>query len=306
MKKHIVFYVADDWAIGSVHYELIKYLWLYDINAELLPWDRPYSREEMHELANKIDYFVSLPSGVAYLIDQFGIAPEKCMVMAHARVDLEHFNIFSAENKQRLRGFAVVSDWLAQQCADFDLGQTPMVTPVGINYQKFWTPVSDSLTTVGFAGTYHEADVMIEGYESQPGFKKRGHLAREVAERAGLNFSVAQHYHHNYVTMSGFYPTVDCVVVASTEEGAGLPALEAAAAGRLVITTAVGHWSRFGSHGAHIVPMPDREFVTAAWALLTFYKHNPEAYQDACSRAQEHARSYNWSNVIHKWIEVLK
>jgi hypothetical protein len=31
--------------------------------------------------------------------------------------------------------------------------------------------------------------------------------------------------------MAGYYPTVDALIVASTEEGAGLPALEASAAG---------------------------------------------------------------------------
>jgi glycosyltransferase involved in cell wall biosynthesis len=304
--RRIIFYVATDWAVGSVHYELTKYLQAHDIDASVLSWDNDYSLQEMHELSNQIDLFVSLPRGIAELIDRYNIPAEKCVLIAHAVLDLEHFAIFSDENKARMHGYAVVSDWLAQQSQHQNIGRTPTIVPVGINYNKFYAPVSSELRTIGFAATYHEEGFKIDGREKEPAFKKRGYLVHKLAEKSGLNFTIAQTYHHSYVTMPGYYPTTDCIVVASTEEGAGLPALEAGAAGRLVITTPVGHYSRIGSKGAHIVPVDQEEFLTAAWALLLFYKNNPDAYQKKCQEIQEHARSYDWSCVIDKWIEVLK
>lgn len=52
------------------------------------------------------------------------------------------------------------------------------------------------------------------------------------------------------------------MIIASTEEGAGLPALEAAAAGRLVISTPVGHWpERAGSEKGITVPIEESAFT---------------------------------------------
>ena len=294
--KRIVFYVATEWAVGSIHHELTKYLWAYNIDASVLPWINDYSAQEIQELSNQIDLFVSLPSGVAALIDWYGIPPEKCIAMAHATVDLDNLSIFSNENKARLHGYAVVSNWLAEQSRHWNIGYDPIVVPVGINYNKFYAPVGSQLRTIGFAGTYTD----------QLSTLKRGHLVHLLAEQTGLNFTVAQTYHHSYVTMPGYYPTVDCVIIASTQEGAGLPALEAGAAGRLVITTPVGHYSKIDGNGGHVVPIEEEEFLNATRDLLTFYKNDSEAYRAKCQAAQEHARSYDWSNVIEQWVELVK
>ena len=106
--------------------------------------------------------------------------------------------------------------------------------------------------------------------------------------------------------MSGFYPSVDAVVIASTEEGAGLPALEASAAGKLVISTSVGLWITKSGNSGHTVPMEEAEFMSETRKLLEFYKANPEAYREKCLSTQQHAKTYDWSNVIHHWIDLLK
>ena len=106
--------------------------------------------------------------------------------------------------------------------------------------------------------------------------------------------------------MQGFYPTVDAVIVASSEEGAGLPALEASAAGKLVISTPVGLWITKSGDSGHTVPIEETEFMSETLKLIEYYKANPEAYREKCLSTQEHAKKYDWSNVIHHWIELLK
>ena len=64
---------------------------------------------------------------------------------------------------------------------------------------------------------------------------KRGELAEAAAREAGLAFKVAG-WTGNQISiydMPDFYRTVDAVLATSVSEGAGLPVMEAAAAGAL-------------------------------------------------------------------------
>jgi glycosyltransferase involved in cell wall biosynthesis len=106
--------------------------------------------------------------------------------------------------------------------------------------------------------------------------------------------------------MPGYNPTVDALIVASTEEGAGLPALEASAAGRLVISTPVGLWQTRRGTSGHTVPIDEKEFLEETVKLLEFYRANPAAYQEKCSSTQQHAKNYDWSQVIGHWVGLLK
>ena len=107
--------------------------------------------------------------------------------------------------------------------------------------------------------------------------------------------------------MPGFYKDVDCIIVSSTEEGAGLPALEAGAAGKLVISTPVGHWlERCQPGGGHTVPIDEAEFKTHSIELLKDYKSDPEKYQTKCRSIQRFAQKhYDWSAVVDKWAKVI-
>jgi glycosyltransferase involved in cell wall biosynthesis len=105
--------------------------------------------------------------------------------------------------------------------------------------------------------------------------------------------------------MPGFYKQVDAVVIASTEEGAGLPALEASAAGKLVISTPVGIWLAKADTSGHTVPIDESEFVAQTVDLLNYYKDNPTAYQQKCLETQQHAQCYDWENVIQPWINLV-
>jgi glycosyltransferase involved in cell wall biosynthesis len=152
------------------------------------------------------------------------------------------------------------------------------------------------LRTVGFAGAISGVHVDI----------KRPWLVEQAVKQAGLELKLAHGYHNSYVTMPGYYPTVDALIVASTEEGAGLPALEASAAGRLVISTPVGLWQNNSGNTGHTVPIEESEFLAETVKLLEFYKNEPAAYRDKCLATQQHARSYDWSQVISDWVGLLR
>ena len=121
-----------------------------------------------------------------------------------------------------------------------------------------------------------------------------------------MPLKVAIHYHNSFNTMPGFYPTVGAVVISSTHEGAGLPALEAAAAGRLVISTPVGHWDRVGYKGAVEVPIDEVQFVDRCAGALSFYKNNPKDYEARCYGIREHAKGYDWQYHIESWINLIE
>jgi glycosyltransferase involved in cell wall biosynthesis len=107
--------------------------------------------------------------------------------------------------------------------------------------------------------------------------------------------------------MPGFYKNVDAIVAASTEEGAGLPVMEGVEAGKLFISTAVGHWAqRVGEKGGYAVPVAEDEFLEKTVEILSFYKANPNKYRARCLEIQHHAQNYDWKHVIDKWVNFLR
>ena len=99
--------------------------------------------------------------------------------------------------------------------------------------------------------------------------------------------------------MPDFYRTVDAVLISSISEGAGLPVMEAAAAGRLVIGTPVGHFPLKAYQGGGIIaPIEAEKFKEFAVATLRYYKENPAAYVEKCRSIQEAARKFDWEYSI--------
>lgn len=311
--KKVVFFFEPDWAFGSVHYELFKYLWPEGYNCHLLAWNKPYTVEELQELDRHVDFWVTTPHGYRYLEYVYCAIPaERVVVIAHAPLDLEELaHHHGLKDFDRFRGYGVVSEYLKDYSIKMGITRQPIVCPVAINYHTYYNTPSLELRRVGYAGTFHEreefSEADINSKLAQPKFKKRGYLVRDVAVKAGLEFLVAQHYHNSFVTMGGFYKNVDCVIMASTEEGAGLPVLEAGAAGKLVIGTPVGHWpQRVGDKGGIVVPIPEKEFVEQCVEILMYYKNHPAEYRNRCLQIQEHAKTYDWSHYLQPWINVLQ
>ena len=299
--KRVVFYIDHEWAFGSIHYELCKYLFGHGVDAQVLSWKTRYSTAEFVELDTTVDVYMTTPVGYGVLVRDYAVDPAKIVVVVHGIIDFHDLiNTFGRQEFARPKQFAVVSEFLKQKAEELGIERTPLVLPLGVNTGRFHALLPKKLATVGYAAAFHR----IDGHTQYD--LKRGRLVEECARYAGLEFRVAQGYHNSFVTMPGFYAGVDCVITASTEEGAGLPALEAGAAGRLVISTPVGHWpERVGSRGGHEVPIDEAAFVAETVKLLTHYKDNQAAFVKKCRAIQKHAASYDWSQVIDQWTAVL-
>jgi hypothetical protein len=309
--KNVVFYIEAEWAFGVIHYELCKYLFSKGYNCTVMHWSKRYTLKEMVELDANTDIWVTNPQGYHSLIYAYQCIPsEKLVVVCHALIDVN----FILENKMeadlyRIKSYCVVSRYLADYSVAIGIKRRPHITPVGVNYAAFHGKPSFELKTVGYAGWYQDRQIAVNSDNKEVIARKenkRAYLAKECATMAGLDFVVASDYHNSFVTMTGFYTTVDCVIIPSMHEGAGLPTLEAAAAGRLVIGTKVGHWDdKIAPDGGIEAPMDEVDFISFTLKTLNYYKSNPVAHQEKCHKIQQHAKTYDWSNCISYWIEAF-
>ena len=300
--KKVVFYFEAEWAFGSIHYELFKYLFSLGYNCHLLSWDRRCTREEILELDSHVDFWVTCTQGYRHLgYGLNAVRPERVVIIVHSIVDLNEFIQNHGYNDfDRFKNYGAVSDYLISYSEKVGVVRKPNLCPLGINYHTFYNQPSKQLSTIGYAGK------LVGKHFGLGRDIKRGYLVEQVANKTGLQLKVAETYHKSFVTMSGFYKNVDCVIMSSTEEGAGLPVLEAGAAGKLVLGTPVGHWNdRIADKGGITLPLPEEEFVNKCVEILNYYKNNPTEYVNRCLQIQEHAKSYDWSNYIDYWLKVL-
>lgn len=292
-------FTEPEWAFGSIHYELAKYLFQYGYNCHLLSWQKNYTIQEMIELDSVTDIYLTNPHGYRYLVHNFArVRPSKIVAVAHGKVDLEDLILnHGYDDFDRMRRFVGVSEWLQDVAKNLGIRRPMEVAHLGINFNTFYSPPSLGLATVGYAGAFN------------PGGHfpiKRTHLIQKAVSMAGLAFKASMPYNNSFINMPGFYRSVDAVIVASLEEGAGLPALEAAAAGKVVITTPVGHYkNRITSKGADCVSIDENKFIEETVELLIKYKENYSLYRERCLEIQEHAKTYDWKYVLDKWIALL-
>jgi glycosyltransferase involved in cell wall biosynthesis len=134
-------------------------------------------------------------------------------------------------------------------------------------------------------------------------------LAEAAATAAGLAFKVAgsTDKQTSFHDMPDFYRSVDAVVTSSISEAAQLPVMEAAAAGRLVIGTPVGHFPQKAYQGAGIMaPIEASKFVSFTAETLKYYAENPTAYVEKCHSIQEAAERSDWKYHIQDWLGVME
>ena len=297
--KKILFFTQNRWAFGSLHHALCKELYKHNIYANLLDWTQHYTLEEFNLLNNTYDIFVTNPEAVMHL-HRCGIPLKKIITIAHGQWDLllarrdsglDFFN--------EVKDFAVVSAILKTKSKEFGIRREPKITPIAIHFDAFYSKIHPELKIVGYGGlkeTKNFFDVEI----------KRGHLVEKVLTSVnGLQLTFNGNFNH--LCMPAFYKTIDCVIQSSSEESAGLPAMEGAASGKLIIGTPVGYLGENGNNGAGIiVPLEEDGFVNETKNHLTYYRDNPQAYREKCELIQQFAKeNYDWQVVIHRWVELF-
>jgi hypothetical protein len=292
-KNSVLFFTQNQWAFGQIHHALIKRFYTHGVYAHLLNFYQEYRQKEYDMLNSTFKTFVTTPEAVARLMHH-GIPPNKIVAIAHAERDVvggvknsgtEVFNL--------LKGFGVINKTLSTIWKSFGVAREPTVVRNGVDFDYYYAPASDALKIVGYAGAAMHP--MSDGSDC-----KRSYLASRVMENSGLEYRCAPNINH--LCMAAYYRTIDAVLVTSNYEACGLPILEAAAAGRLVVSPEVGYFD--GAHGA-LCRLDDEDFVADAKEALAKYQ-DPALYKEACEKAQQYARDhYDWGSVISGWLKLI-
>jgi len=295
-------YGHTSWSHGRVYYDLTKHLYRKGFIVDILEWNRGYHSSEIEELKAFYDFFITSfdLGGISNLVGTYGVPYERILALSHA--DFIRDEAF-LETYKRFANFGVVSDSLLASSMSLGIPRIPAIVPLGIDFANFYAEPSERLATVGYASSM-KLEWMNTGID-----RKRGELARQCAEEASLAFLPAGSIYAQISIhdMPGYYKAVDAVLMTSLFESAGLAVTEAAAAGRLVIGTPVGHFPlRAYAGGGIIAPLKATKFKEFTVEKLIYYKENPSEYVNICRSIQESARQFDWEYMIGDWVEFLE
>ncbi|TPJ13656.1 glycosyltransferase [Mesorhizobium sp. B2-7-3] len=299
--RKILIYGHANCSHGRIYYDICKHLHNVGYICDMLDCSINHI-EYIQSIIPYYDMVISALDGVSRLVDVYRVPYEKIIALSHHEFDIrllieqKGINIF-----EKFANYGVVSEYV--YCASVMRGvlRPPMVASLGVNYDEFYTAVSERLTTVGYASTM---SAMAYGVEW-----KRGRLAKMAALDAGLVFKVPGSTSHqiSFHDMPNFYQSVDAVVMSSINESGPLSVLEGAAAGRLVIGTPVGHFPIKAAQGGGILaPVEPQKFKEFTAATLRFYRDNPSAYVEKCRSIQLAARKFDWEYTIAEWVELIE
>ena len=298
----VLIYGYPAWSHGRVYYDLCKHLYNRGYIVDIINWQENHAHE-IDELLSYYDLFVSALDGVRALTEVYGVPCDRVIGLSHHEMDIRMLlDQMGKEVFEKFAAYGVVGYQLYDASTLLGVTREPLVVPLGVDVDVFRADPPERLAIVGYAGSYTHKT--LDGLEW-----KRGEIAEASAREAGLEFKIAG-WTGNQISfhdMPEFYKSVDAVLVSSVTEGAGLPAKEAAAAGRLVISTPVGDFPLRAAHGIGIVaPMESHKYVKFVADTLRHYKDNPAAFAEICRKTQEAARQLDWQYIIDDWVELIE
>ena len=297
--KRIAFFTYNEWAFGSIHKALIKELYKNGIDSNIIDWNISYSREEFNAFMDTYDVFVTVPGNAITALLSYGVPYSSIIAIAHGRYDIQ-FGISEGNDFNALRAYGGVSLDLSHFSQQNGINKEFYVVRNGINFDEFYRPVAEHLNVIGYSG-------VIEKDNPHSNIKdwKRGYLVQDIASKTDTKLLLPSKRSH--LAMSAYYKDIDCLMVSSTEqESCGLPLLEAAAAGRLPISTLTGINRDFDKPTGIILPMEEEGYLSGGINCINLLKENPHLFNQLCTNAQEFARMhYDWSIVLDDWITLL-
>jgi hypothetical protein len=294
----VLYFFENDWVFGKIFNELIKFLHP-DIDGDILSWSRLYSADEAAALRDKYDLYFSTPVGCFFLHDTYGWPLEKCYAHAHSEFDIiDALRRFPKHYFDKLAGYGVVSAPIWNASAAAKIKRIPTILPVGVTTANYSRPPSTKISKLGYFGRMSRAD------HNAPDLK-RGHLARIVAEAAGLELYHRENWH--FLAADRLYREVDLVIFCSTTEGNPYMALEAAAAGIPVLGTPVGVFTALARMGCGVLlPMDEQAFVREAVDAIQTMQLEPARYQNMSEMALRASQTFDWSVVKRLWLEEFR
>lgn len=298
--KKILIWTDLDWSLGAVHREIQAALLQTGWRADLKSWAAHYDVASFQNATrDTYDLMMTLPPCVFPLVHTYGVPRSHIVLVAHAESDIQKLiAVEGVDAFLQYGAYGVTSDVLA--CSSMALGVTriPLVLRCGIDTARFARPIQPELTAVGYA-------TIMERYSEHGIEQKRGWLAERCADDAGLPFVKAEGY--SVDRMPEFYEGVGALLMPSLQDGSPRPPLEAAAAGRLVIGTPVGHFMRLAYEGLGLLgPLDGQAFRQFATERLRWFRKNPHEYQVTCGLIQEAAQGRDWKHLIGDWVELFE
>jgi len=295
-------FVNVTWCMGEIYRHVAPYL-----GSEILDWNSGPDGS----VFDQFDWILTeAGEGTKALVEHYKIPRHKIYAVSHDEEDSLRFLRYEGDtNTKKYAGYAVVSDTLACSSLSMGITRVPAVLRGGVDCAFYDSPVPKELRTVGYAAVFKRNNEF--GVE-----RKRGDLVRQAVELAGLVFKPAISPEawgslHPSATptekMPDYYRSVDAVIMSSLQEGGGMPPLEAAAAGRLVIGTPVGEFPRLAYEGLGILaPLNADAFVDFVTTELIYYKENPNMFHNRCLSGKEAARLRDWSCVALDWVKFVQ
>lgn len=129
-------------------------------------------------------------------------------------------------------------------------------------------------------------------------------VLKSMADRLGLARHVCFHGRVSEADLDRLQSTAECLVMASEYEGFGIAAIEGMAAGTVPILSDIPCFRAFvrDNENGLLVNFGDPE--RAAQEISSRLPRLLEQYDKVSLRAREAAKSYDWSVVALKWVEL--
>lgn len=292
----VIFFVENNWAFGSIHNNLCKEFYKRGIDSEIIDWRIPYPDEDFKVFIDSCEIIFTLPSAITYLIG-LGVNPNRIVVVAHEEenvCELETCKCFIPE----LRSYGVISSGLVNFSKSLGIERVPKLVRYGINFNYFYRKPREILKNIGYGGA--KASLNRFGID-----RKRGYLVDRALNNV-KDINLIAHRHYNFLCMPSYYSSIDGVIISSCQEACGLPILEGAASGCLIIGSNIGYLKEYGEEAGVILPIEEDLFVNELEYYLNYFRDNPKEYKIKCESIQYFARQkYDWSLTIQDWIDLL-
>ena len=154
----VAFFTYTEWAFGAIHKSLCKELHKHGVQADIIDWNRQYSRDEFRFLLDTYDVFVTTPSNAPAILQNYGVPWNRMILIAHGREDIQmcsrEFNV----PYHLLRGYGVIAKNLVDSCKEEGVPIDVTVLQNGVDFNAYYRKPSDSLNVIGYGSKIHRCN----------------------------------------------------------------------------------------------------------------------------------------------------